>query len=74
MRLSFLSIALYATFISAKLLVSYDAAAKDPTSVLGLENLQGINRQEWPKGVANSSLYFKVRTKPPHFNLDLDQD
>ena len=54
--------AIYAVLTSAELLISYDAAAHDSTSKLDLINFTGINRQPWPKGVNNASLYFKVGT------------
>ncbi|KAI1369351.1 hypothetical protein F5Y08DRAFT_293097 [Xylaria arbuscula] len=53
------------TSATAKYLVSYNASAGDDPSVLGLLNLDGWNRDPWPKGQAqNSSLYFKTATDP----------
>ncbi|KAK7403100.1 hypothetical protein QQX98_011165 [Neonectria punicea] len=57
--LSFLPLA------SATVLVSYSAATGDDTSTLGLLNLQGWDRANWPSGKGmNSSLYFTTGTDP----------
>lgn len=53
------------TSINAKYLVSYNASAGDAVSNLGLVNLGGWGRADWPSGQAqNSSLYFKTATDP----------
>ncbi|KAJ7702829.1 hypothetical protein B0H17DRAFT_922975 [Mycena rosella] len=52
-------------FASAKLLLSYDAAAGDAASVLGRQNLEGWGGVAWPKGQAqNSSAFFTTATDP----------
>lgn len=51
--------------VLASVLTSYNAANGDQTSKLGLENLTGWNRQEWPDGKAdNSSLFFTTGKDP----------
>ncbi|KAI1305433.1 hypothetical protein F5Y03DRAFT_151894 [Xylaria venustula] len=53
------------TSATAKYLVSYNASAGDDPNVLGLLDLDGWNREDWPKGQSqNSSLYFKTTTDP----------
>lgn len=53
------------TSVTAKYLVSYNASAGDNPSVLGLLNLEGWHREDWPKGQSqNNSLYFKTATDP----------
>jgi hypothetical protein len=52
-------------FVSAKLLLSYNASAGDPASVLGKQNLEGWGGAAWPSGQAqNASAYFKTATDP----------
>jgi hypothetical protein len=49
----------------AAILVSYDAASGDDPSSLGLLNLQGWHRADWPSGKGmNNSLYFTTATDP----------
>jgi hypothetical protein len=44
-------------------LVSYNASHGDQPSVLGLQNLQGWDRADWPKGQSqNSSCFFSTAT------------
>ncbi|KAF7336110.1 Concanavalin A-like lectin/glucanase, subgroup [Mycena venus] len=53
------------TFASAKLLLSYNASAGDPASVLGQQNLQGWDRATWPAGQKqNASAFFTTATDP----------
>ncbi|KAI0204938.1 hypothetical protein F4808DRAFT_474244 [Astrocystis sublimbata] len=57
--------ALCLTSATAKYLVSYNASAGDDPSILGLLNVNGWNRDDWPKGQGqNNSLYFKTATDP----------
>ncbi|KPM45320.1 hypothetical protein AK830_g1189 [Neonectria ditissima] len=63
MRLS--SLLTVAPLASATVLVSYSAAKGDDTSALGLLNLQGWDRANWPSGKGmNSSVYFTTGTDP----------
>ncbi|CAG9950713.1 unnamed protein product [Clonostachys rosea f. rosea IK726] len=50
---------------SATILVKYDAAAGDDPKVLGLLNLEGWERADWPSGKGmNSSVYFETEKDP----------
>lgn len=60
-----LPLCLCLTSVGAKYLVSYNASAGDAVSNLGLVNLEGWARADWPSGQAqNSSLFFKTATDP----------
>ncbi|KAI0433465.1 hypothetical protein F5Y09DRAFT_338683 [Xylaria sp. FL1042] len=62
---AYLLTALCLTSATAKYLVSYNASAGDDPSVLGLLNLNGWHREDWPAGQGqNSSVYFKTATDP----------
>ncbi|KAJ6554696.1 hypothetical protein B0H19DRAFT_1072055 [Mycena capillaripes] len=53
------------SFASAKILLSYDASAGNPASVLGQQNLQGWDRARWPAGQKqNASAFFTTPTDP----------
>lgn len=56
-----LALAACPVFVSAKVLLSYNASAGEPTSKLGLLNLAGWDDVDWPSGQGqNSSEYFMV--------------
>lgn len=57
---------LFLISVSGKSLVSYNAAAGDAISKLGLLDLEGWARADWPSRQAqNSSLYFQTGAKDP---------
>jgi hypothetical protein len=51
---------------SAKLLLSYDAAAGDSASILGRQNLGGFNGATWPSGQAHNASAFFTTAKDPN--------
>ncbi|KAH7150433.1 hypothetical protein B0J13DRAFT_606088 [Dactylonectria estremocensis] len=59
------SLLIFLPLASANVLMRYSAADGDDTRELGLLNLQGWDRAQWPSGEAmNSSLYFTTSTDP----------
>ncbi|KAK7033715.1 concanavalin A-like lectin/glucanase, subgroup [Favolaschia claudopus] len=61
-----LSLLVILPFVSAKLLLNYNASAGHAASILGRQNLEGWNGAAWPKGQAQNASAFFTTAKDPN--------